>query len=187
MPPTISIHYRRDNFKYDLQVKLIITTFLIGLIVFLFIRTWLAAGVLFLMLTLEYLWYRIPDGKVELSKYNGKWWVRQIEKDSIRDSELLSHQFSWHYVSMGGSSMYRTGSPKKSSHRNYVVLKMELLLQHHRQLALTYELYAWQETPRGWPYKLLLPPKNGEILIAGKRLTKIKAMLENPMFAKQLS
>jgi hypothetical protein len=73
--------------------------------------------------------------------------------------------------------MYNTGSPK-SSHRNYVVLKMELLLQHQRQLTFTHELYVWQETPRDWPYKLLLPPKNGEILLANERLMKVKKMLE---------
>jgi hypothetical protein len=73
MSPTISIPYRRDNFKYNLQVKLIITTFLIGFFVILIYRTWMTAGILSLILALEYLWYRIPDGKVELSKYNGKW------------------------------------------------------------------------------------------------------------------
>lgn len=171
------IKYKKDSQESDIQLKVIVFTIFISLLIILLIRSVdiiLICGVIIL---LEIIILGKKDGIVRLYEKDGIYEIAIAnEGESEVYEKVTSCKYRWSYNSIefikGG------GGTSKATHVNYIFIRIEFTLNNGKKIILGKELNQWNSAPSNWEYEVMITEGSEFFGITSHNLVKLKKEME---------
>lgn len=171
------IKFKKDDEESDNQLLVIVTSIVISIFAILLIRSIETVAICSFIIFLELIFLGKKDGIIRLYENHGIINVRLLDKGVSELQENVSSyksRWSYNYVPFVKRDV---GTPK-STHVNYIFIRLEISLNSGRKIILGKELNQWNSAPTNWEYEVFNQTETDFLGITNHNLVKLKQQMD---------